>query len=212
MKVLPFAIAAGLLAAAATSQAQQASNASAFQVRGEPKLVLTMQQTPTFNVSGPKDKRVTPLEWLEIEVEMDVQVAPANKAGFIDEITGDFYVVVEDVSTGKPVMLNDKITFIDVNARDKKAWLVGYVAPATLAKFLNKEKPSTNDIKMAAVVITGPGMVAPKKDEDVAAVMSGSAKDFWKSASVAKKAGMVLPKSKTVFAPLWGDRHPHTKD
>ena len=212
MKVLPFAIAAGLLAAAATSQAQQ-SAASAFQVRGEPKLALGMQQTPTFNVSGPKDKRVTPLEWLEIEVEMDVQVAPANKAGFIDEITGEFCVVIDDVSTGKPVMLRDKITFIDVNARDKKAWLVGYIAPATLAKFLNKEKPSTNDIKAAAVVITGPGMAADRKGDDVAAVMPGSPKEFWKTAtSTAQKTGMVLPKSKTVFAPLWGDRHPHTKD
>ena len=86
LKALPFAFAAALVAVAVPTQAQTVEH----QIRREPKLAYTMQQTPTFNVSGPKDKRVTPLEWLEVEVEIDVETV--RKSGFLDELTGTFRV------------------------------------------------------------------------------------------------------------------------
>lgn len=201
MKAVPFAFAAALVAVAVPTQAQTVEH----QIRREPKLAYTMQQTPTFNVSGPKDKRVTPLEWLEVEVELDLETV--RKSGFLDELTGTFYIALKDVETNKTIVLEDKITFIDVNARDKKAWLVAYVSPATLAKTLNKEKPSVNDIFAVAVSVSGPGI-----KEEATGTSPGSPKDWWKSTALTRKNGFILPKSKTVFAPLWGDRHPLTKD
>ena len=146
-------------------------------------------------------------KYSELPPPAGVPYETVRKSGFLDELTGTFYIALKDVETNKTIVLEDKITFIDINARDKKAWLVAYVSPATLAKTLNKEKPSVNDIFAVAVSVSGPGI-----KEEVTGTSPGSPKDWWKSAALTRKNGFVLPKSKTVFAPLWGDRHPMTKD
>lgn len=168
------------------------------------KITPSMQQTPQFQVSGPKDKRTTPLEWLEIEVELDLETI--EKSGFIDSLDCTFYVALKDAVANKTLVLEDKFTFTEINARDKKAWLVAYVSPATLAKTLGKDRPMLGDVEAAAVNITGGGLRAPITEK------TGGPDGWWTSAKVDRKNGLLLPKSKTVFAPLWGDRHPRTKD
>jgi hypothetical protein len=188
-----------LFAAAGTGWAQ-----IEHQIRGNPKIAFSMQQTPQFNVSGPKDKRVSPQEWLEIEVELDLETV--NKSGFLEQLDTTFYIALKDAVANKAIILEDKITFLEVNARDRKTWLVAYVSPATLARVLQKTKPSVSDVEFAAVSISGPGLRQTVENS------TGGPKEWWKSGTAERRNNLILPKSKTAFAPLWWDRHPRTQD
>lgn len=164
-----------------------------------------MQQTPDFSVSGPKSKRISPLEWLEVEVELDLETV--DKSGYIGQLDAEFYIGVKDSNNGgKPVLLSGKMTFIEVRAKEKKAWISAYVSPAALAKTTGKDRPSKSDIEAFAVVITGPGLRAPITES------IGGRDKWWDSTSLIRTDGLIMPKSKTPFAWLWSDRYPLTKD
>lgn len=174
------------------------------------KVAFEMQQTPQYAAAGPKSKRVDPLDWLEIEVELDLETI--NKSGYIDQLDAEIYVGVKDSNDGgKPLLLTGKITFTEVRAIEKKAWLSAYVSPAALAKTTGKSKPSKADIEAVAVKISGPGLRAPIT-ESVGQPVRREGAQWFDSAALKKQEGLVLAKSKTPFAPLWADRYPLTKD
>ena len=173
------------------------------------KVNFEMQQTPEYSVSGPKAKRTSPLEWLEIEVELDLETK--DKSGYIDQLDAEFYVGVKDSNDGgKPLLLSGKIVFTEVRALEKKAWLSAYISPAALAKTTGKSKPSKADLEAVAVTISGPGLRAPIT-ESIGVTYKKEA-PWFNSAALKKQEGLILAKSKTPFAPLWTDRYPLTKD
>jgi len=167
------------------------------------KINVTMQQTPVFNVSGPKDKRYTPRDWLEIEVEIDCETV--RKSGYIGQLDCAFSVGLKDVETNKTVILQDTISFLEINTNDRRAWLVAYISPPTLAKITGKKKPSLNDLYAVAVTISGPGLRKPVTES------TGGPKEWWKSEKVKRSNGLILPREKTAFAPLWWDHYPRSK-
>jgi hypothetical protein len=197
-----FAVAAVCLVAPAQAQIQH-------QIRSA-KVTFEMQQTPEFNVNGPKAKRINPLEWLEIEVELDLETV--HPSGYIDQLDAEFFIGVRDTNAGgKPTLLTGKITFTEIRAIEKKAWLSAYVSPASLAKTTGKNKPSKADLEAVAVRITGPGLRAPAS-ESVGISLKRDGAQWFDSASLKRLDGLILAKTKTPFAPLWTDRYPLVKD
>lgn len=173
------------------------------------KVEVTMQQTPNFAAAGPKDKRWDPLEWLEIEVELDVDSKSPTK--IIPEITATFYLALPNKSgnAGGNVMLTDRITFVNVRAHNGEAFLIAYVNPDTLTRFTGQEKARETDILSAGVEIEGPGLSNVKRDKMMGSTKAGA---WWKEVAYSREQGMILPKSKTPFALLWFDRYPQTRD
>lgn len=174
------------------------------------KVSYEMQQTPEYSVSGPRSKRTTPLDWLEIEVELEVKTLA--KSGYMDQLDAEFFVGVKDTNDpNKPVLMTGKLSFVDVRAADGKAWLSAYVSPATLAKATGNRKPGKNDIVAVAVTVTGAGLQKPLT-ESVGVSMKREGPQWWEDARFNRQEGAVLAKSKTPFAPLWTDRYPLNKD
>ncbi len=168
-----------------------------------------MQQTPNFAVAGPKDKRWDPLEWLEIEVELDVDSKAPTK--IIPEITATFYLALPNKSGNASgnVMLTDRITFVNIRAHSGKAYLIAYVNPDTLTRFTGEEKAKENDILSAGVEIEGAGLSIAKRDKMMGSTKAGA---WWKEVTYPREQGMILTKGKTPFALLWFDRYPQTRD
>jgi hypothetical protein len=155
-----------------------------------------IQQTPEFQVNGIKNKKFNPRHWLEIEAELEVQTTndkgELDSKGFIPEITANWFVIIKDKETGKPMMLTGKVTFREI--------LTG------------ENKPSDKDIEGVALVISGPGIVSEgehKKGLQKATVHEDT--QWWVTSRYKTVDGAVLAKSKTPFAPLWTDYYPIEK-
>ncbi|MFM7182086.1 MAG: Amuc_1102 family pilus-like protein [Verrucomicrobiales bacterium] len=174
------------------------------------KVSFEMQQTPEYSVGGPRAKKTTPLEWLEIEVELEVKTLA--KSGYMDQLDAEFYVGVKDANNAsKPVLMTGKFSFVDVRAAEGKAWLSAYVSPATLAKATGKNKPSKGDIVAVAVSVSGAGLQKPLAESNgVSLKREGT--QWWEEPRFNRQDGSILAKSKTPFAPLWTDRYPLNKD
>lgn len=193
-----------VVAVATVGLAGQAQAQIQHQIRSA-KVSYEMQQTPDFSVSGPKSKRINPLDWLEVEVELDLETV--NKSGYIDQLDAEFFIGVRDTNEGgKPTLLTGKISFVEVRAIEKKAWLSAYISPASLAKTTGKTKPGKADIEAVAVRITGAGLRAP-----ITETVNGR-EGWFNDAALKRLDGLVLSKPKTPFAPLWTDRYPLTKE
>lgn len=199
MKTIRALLVPALAVAALHIAPQQASAQIQHQIK-RATISYEMQQTPRYSAAGPRDKNWNPLDWLEIEIELDAETV--NKSGYIDQLDVEFFVAVTDAETNRTVLLTDRISFLEVRASDRKVFLSAYVSPASLSKVTGKPKPTKSDISSVAAVITGQGLRAPVE------VSSGGPKDWWKSPSLQRRNGLVLAKSKTPFAFLWTDRYP----
>lgn len=167
------------------------------------KIKPAMQQTPVFNVSGPRDKRSKPREWLEIEVEL--QAETVKKSGYIDQLDVTFYVALKDVETQKTVVLEDTINFLEIDASERKAYVSAYISPATLRQMTGQRKPSLNDLYAVAVTVRGQGLRSEVTES------TDGPDGWWTSSALQRRNNMVLPREKTAFAPLWWDFYPRAK-
>lgn len=174
------------------------------------KVSFEMQQTPEYSVAGPRAKKTTPLEWLEIEVELEVKTRA--KSGYMDQLDAEFFVGVKDANdANKPVLMTGKFSFVDVRAAEGKAWLSAYVSPATLAKATGKSKPGKGDIVAVAVSVSGAGLQKPLS-ESIGVSLKREGAQWWEDARFSRQEGAILAKSKTPFGPLWTDRYPLNKE
>lgn len=176
------------------------------------KIVTEVQQTPQFQVIGPKEKRITPRYWLEIEAELEVETTDPSK--FIPELTVSWFAVVQTNDDGKEVsaLLSGNCVFQNIRTADKKAIVNAYIEPDTLERLTGETKPSSGDFDSIALTISGPGIITTGRHEQglFKATKKESAKWWanWKGKSV---PGTIMAKSKTPFAWLWTDRYPVEK-
>jgi hypothetical protein len=174
------------------------------------KVSFEMQQTPEFAVGGPRAKKTTPLEWLEIEVELEVKTLA--KSGYIDQLDAEFFVGVKDANDPKkPVLMTGKFSFAEIRATEERAWLSAYISPAALAKATGNRKPGKADIVAVGVSVSGGGITKPFVDS-VGIPPKRDGQQWWEEPRFNRQDGAILPKSKTPFAALWTDRYPLNKD
>ncbi len=174
------------------------------------KIAGEAQQTPEFQVSGPRDKTTKPRHWIEIEAEIEVETT--DPSGFIPELEARWFAVILDKHSKKPVRLLGKSTFKNLRTDDKKIFISAYIEPDTLERLTGSSKPSENDIEGYALTISGTGIVTEGRHAEglTKATAEKDAKwwDNWQGQSL---DGLIVPKSKTPFAPLWTDRFPTEK-
>lgn len=174
------------------------------------KVSFEMQQTPEYSVSGPRSKKTSPLDWLEIEVELEVKTLA--KSGYINQLDAEFFVGVKDANDPKkPVLMTGKFAFTDIRATEEKAWISAYISPATLAKATGNRRPGKGDIVAVAVSVSGEGLTKPLV-ESVGISVKREGPLWWEEPRFNRQEGAILPKNKTPFAPLWTDRYPLNKD
>jgi len=158
---------------------------------------IDLQQTPELTYSGPKLKK-TPRnrEWVEVDVEFEVEGKSENK--YVDELLFKYYVVLDDK---KKTMLVTDVTHVNIPL-DEKIYSSVYISPATLEKLLAKKNFSKNDVRGFAVEVIHRGKA-------VGGEASKKTSRWWESREQTR--GLLLPKSRTPFAPLWWDRYAEEK-
>lgn len=201
------AIIASILAMALVSsvEAQQVVHrAKIINIEGE------MQQTPEFEVSGPRDKTTKPRFWIEIEAEIEVETT--DPSGFIPELEAQWFAVVMDKHTKKPVRLLGKTSFKNIRTADKKVFITAYIEPDTLERLTGSSRPNENDIEGYALTISGAGIIAEGRHaEGLSKATAENDAKWWITWNGQSLEGLIIPKSKTPFAPLWTDRYPTEK-
>jgi len=174
------------------------------------KIAGQTQQTPEFQVSGPKDKSTKPRYWLEIEAEVEVETT--DPSGFIPELEAKWFAVIMDKNSRAPVRLLGTVTFKNLRTADRKVFLSAYIEPDTLERLTGKSRPSDSDIEGYALTISGPGIVSDGRHAKGLAMATAEEKTKWWVEWKNKDLdGLIVPKSKTPFAPLWTDRYPTEK-
>lgn len=205
MKILPLTI-LSLTAVIGLNAAEPVHRAKILRIEGQ------TQQTPEFQVSGPKDKSTKPRFWIEIEAEIEVETT--DPSGYIPELEAQWYAVIKDKNDkgDKAVRLIGKTTFKNIRTADKKVYLSAYIEPDTLERLTGSTRPNENDIEGYALKLSGPGIFTEGRHGEglVKATAKEEAQwwDVWKNESL---EGLIVPKSRAPFAPLWTDRYPTEK-
>ena len=163
------------------------------------KVEFEAQQTPNFQAQNVKDKKVpNPREWLELEVEFEVdKVSPRDAV--VPELLFRYYIGFLDESN-KPITLTGDVTHVNVIGGEEYYSAV-YVAPSLLGKITGDfRRLDKGKVKAIGVEIYYNGVL-------VGGYSSNNNK-FWETS--ATQAG-VLSREKTPFALLWIDRYPEVK-
>lgn len=201
MKPLKIALTA-LACIAGWAGAQDAS-----QVKVDVKGVkLEQQQTPQIQALNIVDKKWRPKNWIEIEVAFDLKLAPnaGGRTGSLAAMEVKYYIGLNQKNEeGKNVVLAGGMNYKDVPA-NTDCFGLAFVSPSTLKRVLQKDNGGKGDVVAYGVeVLVGGTRVASG---------SSTGSPWWfdtakqgLSDKFAFDEGSVLPKSKTPFAPFWGD-------
>jgi hypothetical protein len=182
-------------------------------------IAAQVRQTPRLQVEGAKAKPIPPRSWIEIEAE--IKLDGPDKDDLIPELRTKWYAIVMDRShvdangkqTVNPKMLTGEVVFENVRAKEKRAYLVAYIAPDDLEKLTGKDRPGEGDVEAAALVISGKGILAdPKHAPGLQKATAKQELKWWEGEKYPTMEGLIVPKSKTPFAPLWCDRYPSEKE
>lgn len=147
------------------------------------KVLPAVVKTPEIQFQGGVQKRSTPGNWLEVEVEFEV------KAEEIDELTFAYTIGIENR------LLDGQVTHVNIpKGRDR--YSVMYVAPRAIEKLTGGKPLTGGSIQNVWVVVSRQGQVL-----DQQAFKPGPIPNL------PHTAGMVLNKSETPFAPLFFDRY-----
>lgn len=191
-----------LLAAGALSA--QEANQVKLEVKG---VKVEQQQTPQIQAGNVTEKRWRPKNWLEIEAAFDLKLArdAGGRDGSLTAMQVKYFIAVNQTDdTGKNIVLTGTLNYNDVPA-DTTSFGLAFVSPTTLKRVLKKDNGGKGDVKAFGVEVLVGGT-------RVGFGSSISNNPWWYdpatqglSDKFAFEDGTVLPKSKTPFAPLWGD-------
>ena len=168
------------------------------------KLEVIEQTSPEYAVDLVKKKRISRnKKWLEVEVEFEAnKVARAGDPNpFIDGLLVKYFVVFKgkDPVTGKNIMATGQLNHINIEPGETTHSSM-YISPSSAAKIRGKAgDASSTEIEGFAVQFIYQGQIA----EEDANYSPGT--KWWTTGVLPPKDGILMPRSKTPFAPLWYD-------
>jgi hypothetical protein len=166
------------------------------------KVDVKEQPTPQFNAGNVTEKRWRPKNWIEVDVEFDIKLPPeaGGRDGTFPAMQMNIYLPLQHMTKdNKREVLQGTLDLINIPA-DGPCHALAYVSPATMKMIFQKNMVTASaDVQGWGVEI----MVDGERRAHAASV----GKDPWweKQESFVFLSGMLLPKAKTPFAPLWGD-------
>ncbi len=167
------------------------------------------QQAPEYQISGPRDKSTKTRYWIEIEAEVEVQTT--DPSGFIPSLEAKWFAVVMDnyKDPSVPVRLIGTSRYKNINAKDGNIFLSAYIEPDTIERLTGQKKPRDSDIEGYALVLSGPGIVTEGEyGKGLTKATAEKESDWWVTWNRVTLEKMIVPKSRTPFAPLWTSRYP----
>jgi hypothetical protein len=189
-------VAFGLLTGA---QAQDVSKEAQVDIKN---VQIQQNTTPDYNPSLTKPKRVRYKDWMEVEVTFDVkkEKVSGDRNPVVDSLEFKFFIALNKTTKeGKTLMLKGDATFLNAVERSDNVAMM-FVSPSSLFRLLEKNGFTGADVKAWGIEVYYNGAVAGWKS-------STGPSRWWVdgAASLQPIEGLLLPKAKTPFAPLWGD-------
>ena len=173
---------------------------------------LEQQMTPDYLPRGVTEKRWKPKQWLELDTELDVDVANdlGGKEGVFPALEIKYFVGLNAKSKdgSKNIVLTSTITYENVPASrpGEAAHALAYITPSALKLALKKDNGGKADVVAIGLEVHAGGQML--KD----AFYSNKGGAWWVGADKQPdnarfefQAGAVISKGKTPFAPLWAD-------
>jgi hypothetical protein len=197
-------IAALALASPAFSQSPEVSKEVKVDVK---KVSVETQFTPDFTVNYTNPKRWKSKQWLELDVAFEVKKAPkpGDTSPLVGSLEFKYYVLFNKRDKdGKLTMLTANITYMNALERETMH-AMAFVSPSALAGILEKTTFGNADVAGVGVEVLYGGQLAGGH--------SSGGGSFWqKSENFTTISGVLVPKARTPFHPLWGDYDLETSD
>lgn len=161
---------------------------------------------PSPDIKTNKDKSFKPKDWLEMEVQFEVDAKPMPKDKFVDRVTIQWYAAVKKRDGAGYWLLNKNVEHVNVKIGEKLFSSV-YISPNTYERLTGSDKVSKGDIKAVggAILINGVrvGLFSTES------IRTGGT-PWWEAASDALARTDKFPmlnKNETPFKILWYDRY-----
>lgn len=160
------------------------------------------QNTPQYTAPNVVEKRFRPKKWLEMDVAFTVKkLNPKDRNPIVDAIECKFFVALgKQGPDGRRPMLTATATFLDADEKERENHLLMYASPQALFRLLEKD--------FAAADVVGWGIEIYHSGSLAGWESSQAGKRWWADAAAANMTptdGVLQPKAKTEFGPLWGD-------
>jgi hypothetical protein len=159
---------------------------------------------PSPQFAGVKNKRFTPLDWLEIEVPMKVEMSPEPPSKTCDKLTIKWYVAVKNVDKpGTFLLFSKEIDHVNIPLNEEVFGSV-FISPASLRRITGSGTGGKGAVEFVGYEILVNG---EKKAEGT----NKSKPGWWNTASDKISRSEVVPllnKSETPFSAMWWDRYP----
>jgi len=158
-------------------------------------------ESPQFN--GGKQKAFKPGDWLEIETELQVDLAPEPPSKTCDKITVKWYVAVKNPDKpGTFLLLTKEIDHVNIPTGEKVFCSV-YLSPASIKRLTGSSKAGKNSVEYVGYEVLVNG---EKKMEETSKGKVG----WWNTGSdkiSRSEAVPLLSKAQTPFKDMWWDRY-----
>jgi hypothetical protein len=159
---------------------------------------------PSPQFAGVKNKRFTPLDWLEIEAPLKVEMSPEPASKTCDKMTIKWYVAVKNVEKpGTFLLFSKEIEHVNVPLNEEIFGSV-FISPASLRRITGSGTGGKGAVEFVGYEVLVNG---EKKAEG-----TNKGKPGWWNTSSEKisrsEAVPLLNKNETPFSAMWWDRYP----
>lgn len=182
----------------------QAPAGEPLRVKAKIKRVNIQEQlTPQISAGGVKEKRWRPKNWIETDVEFEIEIPAADggSKGSYGSLQMNIYLALQQMSKdGKRQVAKVELNLVNVPAREV-CHALAYMSPASLKMIFQK------DIVTASTDIQGWGVEIMAEGQRIAADSSLGKEPWWETKKDALNilSGVLVHKSKTPFGIFFGD-------
>jgi hypothetical protein len=159
---------------------------------------------PSPQFAGVKNKRFTPLNWLEIEARLNLDMSPMPATKTCDKLTVKWYIAVKNPDKpGTFMLLSKEVDHVNVPVGEEIYSSV-FLSPASLRRITGGNNGGKNSVEFVGYEVLVNG---EKKAEGTNKGKPG----WWNAASDKISRSEVVPllnKNETPFRDMWWDRYP----
>jgi hypothetical protein len=159
---------------------------------------------PSPQFAGVKNKRFTPLNWLEIETKLNIQMSPEPVTKTCDKLTVKWYIAVKNRDKpGTFMLLTKDIEHVNVPVGEDVYCSV-FLSPASLRRITGSDSGGKGAVEYVGYEVLVSG-------EKVAQGTNKGKPGWWNAASEKisrSEAVPLLNKNETPFRDMWWDRYP----
>jgi hypothetical protein len=182
----------------------------AFSASAVAQAVKVTAEKPNFEdlpspteFGGAKGKSFKQKDWLEVDVKLKVQMAPAPKSQTLERMTVKWYIAVKNPEkSGTFLLLTKDIEYVNV-ALEEDVYASVYLSPASIKRLTGNDRAGKSSVEYVGfeVLVNGEKLAADTNKGQVG---------WWNAASdkIARTDTVpLLSKKETPFSVMWWDRY-----